>query len=482
MEEVLIKALQLIVALSLLVVLHEGGHFLFAKLFKVRVKRFYLFFDFPFYPKPQFSILTFKNGKLSFFVRRPELTPEEEEAENNVPDGEFHTEYGIGYVPLGGYVDLIGMIDENKKELAAETHPWEFRTKPAWQRLLIMLGGILMNFLTAFFIYAMVLFAWGESYVKSADMEYGMKFSETAKADGFRDGDIFLKIDDEVLESWTTARLQDLSNAKTATVLRDGKEKVITLPAKMSLLDMIQEQPMYASPLMPHEIDSVFGEPAIKAGLKKGDHITAINGTPVADHNDIQYQLHLLSEGLNERSTAVDSLKRRTVSLVVNGKDTVSTVLTSDFLLGYRNIDLYDLYKDKIYNKEYGFFESFPAGVKLGWGTITSYVDQLKYLFTKKGARSVGGFIGIGKIFPDVWDWYKFWMLTAFLSVALGVMNLLPIPALDGGHAIITIYEMITRRKPSEKFLERVQMIGMWLLIGLMILANGNDILRLFGL
>jgi len=479
MEEILIKALQLIVALSLLVVLHEGGHFLFAKLFKVRVKRFYLFFDFPFYPKPQFSILTFKNGKLRFFVRRPELTPEEEEAENNVPEGEFHTEYGIGYVPLGGYVDLIGMIDENKKELAAETHPWEFRTKPAWQRLLIMLGGILMNFLTAFFIYAMVLFTWGESFVKSTDMEYGMKFSETAKADGFRDGDIIFKIDNEELESWTTARLQDLSNAKTATVIRNGEKKVITLPEKMSLLDMIQEQPMYASILMPQEVDSVFGEPAKKAGLKKGDHITAINGTPIADQNDLQYQLHLLSEGLNDKSTAADSLKHRTISMVINGKDTVSTVLTSDFKIGFVNKIPYE---DKISTKQYGFFEAFPAGVALGWNTMKSYVDQLKYLFTKKGARSVGGFIGIGKIFPNVWDWERFWMLTAFLSVALGVMNLLPIPALDGGHAVITVYEMITRRKPSEKFLERVQMIGMWLLIALMILANGNDILRLFGL
>lgn len=475
-----IKALQLIVALSLLVVLHEGGHFLFAKLFKVRVKRFYLFFDFPFYPKPQFSLVTFKNGKLRFCVRRKEQTPEEEEAENNLPEGQFHTEYGIGYVPLGGYVDLIGMIDENKKELSAETHPWEFRTKPAWQRLLIMLGGILMNFLTAFIIYAMVLFTWGESFVKSEDMEYGLKFSEQAKIDGFRDGDIIVKIDDEKLESWKTAYLQDLSNAKTATVLRDGKEEVINLPEKMSLLDMIQETPMYASIFMPMEIDSIIpGSPAQKAKLKKGDKITSFNGVDINSQNDVIYQISLLQESVNDKSTHLDSIKARTVSLVVNGKQNVSAVLTPDFTLGY---SVKVPYLDKITTKKYSLLEAFPAGIALGWDQMKSYVDQMKYLFTKKGARSVGGFIGIGKIFPDVWDWERFWMLTAFLSIALGVMNVLPIPALDGGHAVITIYEMIFRRKPSEKFLERVQVIGMWLLIALMILANGNDILRLFGL
>lgn len=480
MEVILIKALQLIVALSLLVVLHEGGHFLFAKVFKVRVKRFYLFFDFPFYPKPQFSLVTFQNGKLRFFVHRKEQTPEEEEAENNLPEEDFHTEYGIGYVPLGGYVDLVGMIDESTKELSTETHPWEFRCKPAWQRLLIMLGGVMMNFITAFVIYAMVLFTWGESYVKSTDMEYGLKFSEQAKADGFRDGDIITMIDDDVVESWKTANLQDLSNAKTATVLRNGKELVISLPEKMSLLDMIQEQPMYASVLIPSSIDSIFpGGPADKAGLKVGDKITAVNGKATVDHNEIVNALVNLQAKLNEESSHLDSMKCRNITLVVNNKDTLKATLTPEFTLGFAATIPY---QDKITVKKYGFFESFPAGIRLGWDTIKSYVDQMKYLFTKKGARSVGGFIGIGKIFPDVWEWQRFWLLTAFLSVALGVMNLLPIPALDGGHAVITIYEMIFRRKPSEKFLERVQNIGLWLLILLMIWSNGNDILRLFGL
>ena len=479
METFLIKALQLIVALSLLVVLHEGGHFMFAKLFKVRVKRFYLFFDFPFYPKPQFSLMTYQNGKFRFFVHRKEQTPEEEEAENNLPEDQFHTEYGIGYVPLGGYVDLIGMIDENKKELAAETHPWEFRTKPAWQRLLIMLGGILMNFLTAFVIYAMVLFTWGESYVKSTDMEYGLQFSEQAKVDGFRDGDIITKIDDKTIVSWKTAELQTLSNAKTATVLRDGKEKVISLPEKMSLLDMIQSTPMYASIRIPMEIDSIIPEsPAAENGIKKGDRITAINGIKLESFNDFSYQTDILLEKLTKESSHLDSLKLRQVTLVINDKDTIKTTLTSEFTFG---VGPKNPYEDKITTREYGFLESFPAGVVLGWNQIKSYVDQMKYIFTKKGARSLGGFIGIGKIFPDAWDWMKFWMLTAFLSIALGVMNLLPIPALDGGHAVITVYEMITGRKPSEKFLEQVQTVGMWFLIILMIVANGNDILRLFG-
>ena len=480
METVLIKALQLIVALSLLVVLHEGGHFIFAKIFGVRVKRFYLFFDFPFYPKPQFSLVTYQNGKLRFFVHRKELTPEEEEAENNLPEEQFHTEYGIGYVPLGGYVDLVGMIDESNTELSKETHPWEFRTKPAWQRLLIMLGGIIVNFITAFVIYAMVLFAWGESYVKSTDMEYGMKFSEQAKIDGFQDGDIIVKIDDEDVESWKTALLQDISNAKTTTVLRNGKEKVIILPEKMSLLDMLQENPVYASPRVPMEVDSIIpNSTAEKIGLQKGDKITAINGTTITDFNDLTYQISLIKENLSDKSTSLDSLKHREITLVINEKDTVEALLSPEFTIGFApKIP----YQDKITTKEYGFFKSFPAGIKLGWNTMVSYVDQLKYLFTKKGARSVGGFIGIGNIFPDAWDWERFWMLTAFLSVVLGVMNVLPIPALDGGHAILTLYEMITRRKPSEKFLGIVQSIGLWLLLALMILANVNDILRLFGL
>ncbi len=468
--EILIQGGQLITALSLLVILHEGGHFLFAKLFRARVEKFYLFFDY------KFSIFsTYSNWFRKLIGKAP--VPKNENGEYEYQG----TEYGVGWIPLGGYVKISGMIDESmdKEQMKQPPQPWEFRTKPAWQRLFIMLGGVLMNFLTAFVIYAMVLFTWGRTYVKSTDMEYGMKFSNEAKNDGFKDGDIIIKIDDAIVESWDGRKLQDISNAKTVTVLRDGGEMVISMPEDMSLLDMLEQEPLYASVRLPMLIDSVCpGMPADKAGLKKGDRITAINGKTVGDFNDFQYQLLVLQDVLSENSTHADSLRQRTVTLVVNGTDTVKTVLTESFVLGFKN---HEPYADKITTKKYGFIESFPAGVKLGWETMVSYVDQLKYLFTQKGVRSVGGFIGIGKIFAPVWDWYKFWMMTAFLSVALGVMNLLPIPALDGGHAIITFFEMLTGKKPSEKFLERIQIVGMWLLLALMLLANINDVLRLFG-
>lgn len=492
METILIKGLQLIIALGLLVILHEGGHFVAAKIFKVRVEKFYLFFDY------KFSLFsTYANWWRKLLGKAPVQKKE---------NGEYEyegTEYGVGWIPLGGYVKISGMVDESSfneddsqksfwKQLPdlmkniiirnedVKGERWEFRTRPAWQRLIVMLGGIIMNFITAFIIYAMVLFTWGESFVKSEDMQYGMKFSEQAKADGFRDGDIIVKVDDEVVEAWNTGVLQDISNAKTVTVLRNGKEEVVTLPKEMSLLDMIEGKRPYAAILAPMNIDSVLPDsPAEAAGIKKGDVITAFNGNAVTDYNDFKYELLCLQDKLTDKADFGDSLKVRQISLVLNGRDTVQATLTPEFLLGIENKLPYE---DKITTKEYSFAESFPAGVKYGWGTLSSYVDQMKYVFTKKGARQVGGFISIGKIFPDVWNWQKFWLLTAFLSIALGFMNLLPIPALDGGHALFAFFEMITRKRLNDNFLLVVQYFGMYILIGIMVLAQANDILRLIGL
>lgn len=470
--EVLIKIVQVVVSLGLLIILHEGGHFLFAKLFKTRVEKFYLFFDYKFH---LFS--TYDN-----WFRKLLKKPSVPKKENGEPEY-VGTEYGVGWIPLGGYVKIAGMIDESMdlEQMKQPPKPWEFRTKPAWQRLLIMLGGILMNFIAAFFIYSMVLFAWGKEYVKSEDMTYGMKFNAEAKHLGFEDGDIILSADGNTFDSWSPANLRTMSGAKSAKVLRGGKQIDISLPGDLNLLEML-EDPRFADIRMPLEIDSVVaGYPAESIGLKKGCSIDSLNGKPIKDFNDLHNVLADLESSLDENALAMDSLKARKVSLVISDGDSLrkaETTLTSEFTLGFVN----KTPEYKTTKKEYGFFESIPAGVSYGWNQLKGYVSDLKYVFTKKGAKSVGGFITIGNIFPGVWDWQSFWMLTALLSIMLGVVNVLPIPALDGGHALFCIYEIITGKKPSDKFLERAQMVGFFLLIGLLIFANLNDILRLFGL
>jgi regulator of sigma E protease len=518
MEVVLIKIAQVVAAFSLLIVLHEGGHFFFAKLFKIRVEKFYLFFDFPIMtPRPQFAFLTYRQGKISLLkytkytkktvssdADKSSSEPDyeasafsvlcwnkgkmdvckwehglEKIAEEESKQPKYATEYGIGWLPLGGYVNISGMIDESKQQLSAEPKSWEFRTKPAWQRLLVMLGGIIVNFITAFVIYMAVLFTWGESYVKPTDITNGMKFSETAKADGFADGDIVIKTDGKEVKTWSINVLRDISNSKEVTVLREGKEVPIKMPEKMNMLEMAQSNPPYMDILVPFNIDSIIpGSPAETAGLKVGDVITSLNGEQLNDFNDLVYQLAAMKGSLTENSTAADSLKLRSISFVVNGQDTLKAVLTPEFTLGFSN----PAPKYTITTKEYGFFESIPAGLASGWDKLCNYVNDLKYLFSAQGAKSVSGVIGITNIFPETWDWQKFWLLTALLSIALGVMNVLPIPALDGGHAVFAIYEMVTRRKPSDKVLERAQYVGFAILIGLLVLATWNDITRLLGL
>lgn len=457
MEVFLIRLLQFMLAISILVLLHEGGHFFFAKLFGVRVEKFYLFFD------PWFHLFEFK-------PKRSDTT------------------YGVGWLPLGGYCKISGMIDESfdTEQMKKPAQPWEFRSKPAWQRLLIMVGGVLVNFLLALFIYAMVLFTWGDSYYALGDMKMGMKFNDTAKEIGFRDGDILLRTDEKAFDRFNVDMYRTIANARTVTVKRQGKEVTITMPEDMSLLTMVKEQPVFTQPFIPADVDSVLaGSPAAKAGMQKGDKLLAIGGKPIDSWNEFDDQMGRLQDVLAAAKTPADSLRARTTTVVFahdGGKarpDTVQMTLNPDLTLGVGRTYLGTYYKPV--TLEYGFLESFPAGAVYGVDVLRGYVDDMKYVFTADGAKSLGGFGAIGSLFPPTWDWMMFWRMTAFLSIILAFMNILPIPALDGGHVLFLLYEMITRRKPSENFLIKAEYVGFGILILLMVVANMNDILRWLG-
>lgn len=449
METILIRALQLMMSLALLVIIHEGGHFLFAKLFKVRVTKFYLFFD------PWFSLFKWK--------------PKNSE-----------TEYGIGWVPLGGYVQIAGMVDEtqNSEDLNHPVEPWEFRAKPAWQRLLIMVGGVMMNFLLAIFIYSMLMYTWGDSYVSVPDLKNGMKFSPQAQAMGFRDGDILLRTNEVAFDKYGADMLRAIADAETVTVRRDGQEVNIPIPEEFGLLHMSQDGKPFVDILVPAVVDSVVaGTPAALAGLQKGDKFLAFNGYPISSYNDFVERIGGLRAKSDSITLPENILPLRNVNLVVaraaGGQDTLAVQLDADFKLGFTAALGYEPTR-----VTYGFWESFPAGTAYGVNVLKGYVDDLKYVFTKEGANSLGGFGTIGSIFPATWDWYLFWKMTAFLSIILAFMNILPIPALDGGHVLFLLYEIVARRKPSDKFMERAQLIGMIILFGLMIWANFNDVIR----
>ena len=454
MDVFLIRVLQFILAISLLVLLHEGGHFFFAKLFGVKVDKFYIFFDW----------------KFSLFKYKPKNSD---------------TEYGIGWLPLGGYCKIAGMIDESfdTEQMKQPVQPWEFRAKPTWQRLLIMIGGVLVNFLLALFIYTQILFWWGDTYIPVKDMTLGMKFNQEAKSYGFKDGDILIGTEKHAFKDFSADLYRDISEATRVDIIRDGKPMSISLPGELNLLNMMKADPSFVRPLLPAKVDSILpGTPAAEIGLKKGDNILALNGTPVDSYNEFIDQLGRRADMLAVAQTPADSLKARTVTLVYGNEtrvDTTSVVLTPDLKLGFVVQSITGLYKP--ITREYTFLESIPAGIKYGFHVLASYVDDLKYIFSAEGAKSLGGFGAIGSLFPPMWDWYMFWKMTAFLSIILAFMNILPIPALDGGHVLFLLYEMITRRKPSEQFMIRAEYVGFGILILLMVVANLNDILRALG-
>lgn len=445
METFLIRAVQLMLSLSILVIIHEGGHFLFARLFKIRVEKFCLFFD------PWFTLFKFK--------------PKNSE-----------TTYGVGWLPLGGYVKIAGMIDESMDtdQMKQPEQPWEFRSKPAWQRLLVMIAGVLFNFLLALFIYSMVLFAWGDSYIPLKKMSYGMEFSEQAKQIGFRDRDILLSADGKEFDRFGIDMIRTIIGAREVTVIRDGKQKQVYIPDGLSLLDIAKEDPPFIDLYIPSVVDSVVaGKPGALAGLQKGDSLVTMNNMPLASWSALSAKL----DSLKEMAKVHKEKDFSNVQLVVaraGALDTLSLKLDSAFRVG-ATAKIPD-YKPEVLT--YGFYASFPAGINHGIHVLRGYVDDMKYVFTKEGANSLGGFGTIGSIFPKVWDWHRFWEMTAFLSIILAFMNILPIPALDGGHVLFLLYEIVARRKPSEKFMERAQIIGMSFLILLLIWANFNDVLR----
>ena len=432
--DIVIKAGQLLLSLSILVILHEFGHFFFAKLFKTRVEKFYLFFD------PWFSLFKVKKGE---------------------------TEYGIGWLPLGGYVKISGMIDESmdKEAMKEEPKPYEFRSKPAYQRLLIMIGGVLVNFLLAFLIFWMTLYKWGESYIHVDDAKFGLAYNPLAHEIGLQDGDVVTAVDTfRVKSASDIARYILLEDVQNLYVKRGDSSFTLPIPADFKKTILEKEVKTLAAVRMPYVVDSVLkGGKADVAGLKAGDKIVSVNGQKTEF-----YRQTMEMYGQNKG-------KRVTFGILRNGQlDSVRCEVSKKGKIGvYARADFFDITKTT-----YGFWEAFPAGVSKGVKTLVEYVKQLKLVFSKEGVKQIGGFGAIGGLFPPTWDWEAFWGLTGFLSIILAFMNILPIPALDGGHVLFLLYEMVSGRKPSEKFMEYAQVVGMVLLLSLLLFANGNDLFR----
>ncbi|MCU4174588.1 RIP metalloprotease RseP [Carboxylicivirga sp. N1Y90] len=436
--EIFIKTVQLLLSLSILVILHEFGHFFFARVFNTRVEKFYLFFN------PWFTLFKFKKGD---------------------------TEYGVGWLPLGGYVKISGMIDESmdKEAMAQPAQPWEFRAKPAWQRLLIMVGGVLVNFITALFIFWMILFKWGESYVPVKSAQFGLHYHEVGKEIGLQDGDIVLTVDDlEVETTNDIAKFILLEDAENLTVKRGNQTVELSIPEDFDQTMIGQEVKNFAGIRFPTIVYKVVkGSHAADAGLQEGDSIVSVNG--------------LSTVFFHELTATLKANKDSEIHLDVYRGDSLVSLnsqVSAQGTLGF-NPAGYGKYVDvKIF--KYGFWEAFPKGIDMGFDILIGYVKQMKLIFTKEGAKQVGGFGAMGKLFDGTWDWQKFWFNTGLISLILAFMNILPIPALDGGHVLFLLYEIVTGRKPGDKFMEYAQITGMVLLLGLLLFANGNDIFKAF--
>jgi len=438
---ILIKAAQFVLSISILVILHEFGHFIFAKIFNCRVEKFYLFFD------PWFSLFKVQRGD---------------------------TEYGIGWLPLGGYVKISGMIDESmdKEQMKLPPQPWEFRSKSTWERLIIMIGGVLFNLIFALLLYSMILFTWGEQYLPNTNVKYGIVVSETGREIGLKNGDKIISVDGKKIESFTKiVPTIVLDDAKTIEVQRDSQR--ITLEIKKEIIPKLLTDKNILSVRVPFSCKIfAFGKQsaARDAGFELGDEILSVDSLKFRYYDEFVEKLIYSKDkeiNLEVRRNGVVSFRKVTL-----GK-TGTLGIVPDY-------DLAGIFQYK--TVEYTFFESIPAGISKGYRAVGDYLKQFRLLFSPqtKAYESLGGFIAIGNIFPGVWDWESFWNLTAFLSIILAVMNILPIPALDGGHVLFLLYEIITGRKPSDKFLESAQIAGMVLLFALLLFANGNDILKLF--
>ncbi|MCP2026541.1 regulator of sigma E protease [Flavobacterium sp. HSC-32F16] len=441
--DIVIKLSQFLLSLSLLIILHELGHFIPAKLFKTRVEKFYLFFD------VKYSLLKKKIGE---------------------------TEYGIGWLPLGGYVKISGMIDESmdKEQMALPPQPWEFRSKPAWQRLIIMLGGVTVNFILAFIIYIGMAFAYGDTYIANSDLKDGVAIDNPAmiKA-GFKTGDKIISIDGKKVENFDSDMNMNIIMAKQVLVERNGEQQTIKMPT--DFVDQLSkhEKGLLVGIRMPFVVGKITEE-SENTALKPKDLIVNLNGQKIKYFDEAKAILEA-NKGKSISAVVLRDLKETPITLKVSNAGKLGVGVGG---LGMESLEKLGYYK--VSTKEYGFFESIPVGLEKGKDQLVGYGKQLKMIFNPetKAYKQVGGFAAIYNIFPSFWSWETFWSITALLSIMLGVMNLLPIPALDGGHVMFLLYEIISGKKPSDKFLENAQMVGFVLLISLLLFANGNDIYK----